>query len=473
MQDQNSNEQASDAAAAEIPEGDNAPPARTRLARRGELAQILDAKSAEDVDPKDAQRAPDAWLERRLRVFERQMSTIEARQEQVEKTTRAAVAVVEDAVKALDATVAKLAERLDTGEAKAKAAGNELRAALNEAVLRLQTIEGVAQVALGKPEQSEASASEAQPEEPAAESEPPSDSSEEAPSADEPKPASQHAYLNDVRKSAAAAAAAAEAVQKESRLTMRRFGLARFVLSGLVVLTIFATGAGVAFSKGVSDGRREAMSHGSIRLAAIAAHGATPLDRLSARAEAGDPAAELAIGLRYLDGARRDPTAGYRWIKLAAVHGQAVAQYRLALLLQSGVGTAADPATALQWFEAAALQGNRKAMHDLAVAYAQGNGTAKNPAEAVRWFSRAASFGYVDSEFNLAVLYERGEGVPQSLLDAYKWYSVAGKQGDAESKDRMEALRTQLNGDDLAAARHAANAFHASPFVVSANVLAL
>ena len=47
----------------------------------------------------------------------------------------------------------------------------------------------------------------------------------------------------------------------------------------------------------------------------------------------------------------------------------------------------------------------------------------------------------------------------------------AGAQGDLESKLRIEALRTQLNADDLAAAQHAAQAFHALPYDVAANTL--
>ena len=214
------------------------------------------------------------------------------------------------------------------------------------------------------------------------------------------------------------------------------------------------------------------MSH-VVRSAAAArtVRAETPLDQLTARARHGDSAAELEIGLRYLDTAHRNPSEALRWTSLAAVHGQPVAQYMLGTLYANGTGTVADAARALQWYEAAALQGNRKAMHALAVAYAEGLGVSKSPSESVRWFARAAGFGYVDAQFNLAVLYERGLGVPQSLLDAYKWYAVAGRAGDAEAKLRIEALRTQLSSDDLAAAQHAADAFRATPYDVAANVV--
>ncbi|HJW42039.1 MAG TPA: hypothetical protein VJ476_12530 [Rhizomicrobium sp.] len=198
----------------------------------------------------------------------------------------------------------------------------------------------------------------------------------------------------------------------------------------------------------------------------------SPLDKLTALANAGNPKAELIVGLKYLDGdgvAASQPDAA-KWLERAAEQGMPVAQYHMGLLYDRGLGVPADAARATHWYQLAAEAGNRKAMHNLAIAYAQGKGTAKNLAEAARWFSRAASLGYVDSEFNLAVLYERGMGVPTSLLDAYKWYAIAAAGGDTESKSRADAIATQLSADDRAAAQHAAEAFHALPVDTKANV---
>jgi TPR repeat protein len=467
---------------------------RQRLVRRTELAQMLDGKLAEDTEAKDTPRPPDAWLERRLRTYERQMTAIEQRQQQVETNARASVAQAQETIKAMQATVDELRQRAEAAEAKAKASANELRTMINETALRVETVEGVARAALAENHSATPEApAEAMPvvipaqefAEPAA-----APAKEAAPPGDDATPPADDApksYLHAVRKSVAAAtvAAQAQAVQAtESKAARARRGMIRYILGSFVVLTIFATGAGVAFSKGVSDGKLDALGHRHTHIVATASvapappiHVAlkssdtTPLDRLTARARAGDATAELAVGLRYLDGAQKDPAAALHWITLAAVHGKAVAQYRLGLLYEHGNGAPTDAARAMQWFEAAALQGNRKAMHELAVAYAQGQGTAKDPTEAARWFSRAAGFGYVDSQFNLAVLYERGEGVPQSLLDAYKWYAVASRAGDTESKARLEALRTQLSDDDLAVAQHAANAFQTLPYDPAANVL--
>ena len=197
-----------------------------------------------------------------------------------------------------------------------------------------------------------------------------------------------------------------------------------------------------------------------------------PLDRLTQLAEAGNPTAETVVGLKYLDGdgVPADDKLAAKWLEKAAEAGQAVAQYRLGTIYERGLGVSADAAKADHWYEAAANQGNRKAMHNLAVAYAQGSGVKRDFIEAARWFSKAANLGLSDSQFNLAVLYERGLGVPQSLIDAYKWYAIAAAQGDAESRQRVDAISTQLSADDRAAAQHAADTFKPASLDAAANV---
>ncbi|HTP75522.1 MAG TPA: TetR family transcriptional regulator [Rhizomicrobium sp.] len=436
------------------------------------------AVASENAPEKSAPRAPDAWLERRLRVFERAMTAMEARQDQVEKDSRNLVVKAENEIKELESALGALVARVDESEAKQKSVVNELRMAIGEATLRLQTVEGVARAALVE---NEAPAFEHVPEEPVP-VEPPQQVAIEAvvedvaPPAHEPAEHAAHkSFLDSARASAIAAAtvkAEAEAVARTpKKIDMR----VRYILLGIAVGALFVVGAVLAFSQGVRDGRNEALRHTAavpVQLSPAFAVADTPLDKLSQLARSGDANAQLEIANRYLDGegTPRDAGAGFRWMTLAAKQRNAVAEYVLGTLYQSGVGTKADLVEATHWYEAAALQGNRKAMHDLAVAYAEGLGGVKSATEAVRWFSRAASLGYVDSQFNLAVLYERGDGVPQSLLDAYKWYAIAGAQGDAEAKARIDALRTQLSADDLAAAQHAADAFRAAQFDQAANV---
>src|SRR5205823_12604802 len=139
-----------------------------------------------------------------------------------------------------------------------------------------------------------------------------------------------------------------------------------------------------------------------------------------------------------------------------------------ATLYASGHGVAANKAKAFRWYLAAAQTGNRKAMSNLAVAYAQGDGIPKNPQEAGRWFLKAAQLGLSDAQFDLAILYERGLGVPQNLTDAYRWYVIAAKAGDKESKDRVDALSSQLTSEDRSAAETAAAEFKPLPMTAPA-----
>jgi len=60
--------------------------------------------------------------------------------------------------------------------------------------------------------------------------------------------------------------------------------------------------------------------------------------------------------------------------------------------------------------------------------------------------------------------------VPQSLTDAYRWYSIAAAGGDKESKDRIDALNSQLSDGDRAAAAASANQFKIDPMDSKANV---
>jgi TPR repeat protein len=192
------------------------------------------------------------------------------------------------------------------------------------------------------------------------------------------------------------------------------------------------------------------------------------------QAKTGDAHAALLLGLHALSDKSDSQSAqdAVKWLQFAADHGNAIAQFRLGAIFATGRGVPADPVKAFALYKSSAAQGNRLAMYNLAVAYVQGSGTTTSLSEAVRWFSDAAKLGLIDAQFDLAVLYERGTGVPQSLVDAYRWYAIAAKAGDKESMVRVDALNTQLSGDERAAAQTAADQFRVTAMDERANVLA-
>lgn len=85
-----------------------------------------------------------------------------------------------------------------------------------------------------------------------------------------------------------------------------------------------------------------------------------PLQEVRARAESGEDAAELELGLRLLMGRDgvRDVPAGVSWISRAAIQGYAPAQSALGFAYENGSGVPRDAEKAAYWLEKAAASGN-------------------------------------------------------------------------------------------------------------------
>jgi TPR repeat protein len=425
-------------------------------------------------------RRADAWLERRLRVFEKSLGDIETRLSAAQRDSTSAKAMAEENStifgKRLDASEKRgaeisndLTERMAAAEKRLRDASAELRTNLLNACSRIDMLEaavrgGVAGLDAAAPVEVTPSAPDA-PEVAGADAQPA-----------EPKPQPADSYLSAARRAAQTAAALAQMEQTKQKGGAKSnwLGKTTAIFAGALAV-LFVTGATLAYAVGEHIGRATPIrivvpygtpvAHRHVGLQILSSvkpsNGATPLDRLSTLANAGNPKAQLLIGLKYYNG---DGTAvnlpeAAKWIARAANAHDAMAEYWLGVLYEHGEGLPTDAAQSLHWYQGAAEQGNRQAMHNLGIAYAQGAGTNKDYAQAARWFEKAAALGLVNSQFNLAVLYERGEGVPQSLTDAYKWYAIAAEHGDYESRTRTEAIAPQLGDHDLAAAKAAAELF--------------
>ncbi len=384
--------------------------------------------SVEDRLAKLEARRVDAWLERRLRVFEHTLEALQTRQSAVEEAQARAIATLE-----------RLGAELQQGAAAAEQGQSDglrdMRALYVELANRIEAMKATPPgEAFTEPF-------------PAAEpTEPPAVS---APEPFEPTPVPEgYTGMNAARQAARAAAQRPAEAKKPDILARAKALFGRkhsrqTTVLAVVCLTLFAALAGAALVLSEPHAKPAAV----LRAASDFGLGDVRVDSVRHRS----PARLAANETGELDQLNR-----------AAGEGDASAQYRLAVLFQRQGDSASARTEALRWYERAALQGHRKAMHNLAVAYAQGWGVARNDEAAARWFSRAAALGYVDSQFNLAVLFERGLGVPQSLFDAYKWYAIAAANGDGEARERLEILDTQLPATQIAAARNEAARFAGS-----------
>jgi TPR repeat protein len=172
---------------------------------------------------------------------------------------------------------------------------------------------------------------------------------------------------------------------------------------------------------------------------------ADPARRLAyytARAQAGDAAAQVALAVVYAkgEGVRQDYATAASWFRRAAEQGVARAQYDLGVLYERGRGVPIDYAQAALWYRKAARQNHPLAEYNLAVAYTKGEGVDHSLSDAAVWYHRAAAHGVVAAMVNLAILYERGDGVEASTADAYAWYRAAAQRGSASAARRADEL---------------------------------
>ncbi|MFZ0396139.1 MAG: tetratricopeptide repeat protein [Terracidiphilus sp.] len=148
---------------------------------------------------------------------------------------------------------------------------------------------------------------------------------------------------------------------------------------------------------------------------------------LLARANGGDPAAQVAVGEKYAQaaGASQDPD-----------------------------DVAEDRKQAFAWYDKAAEKGDIGGQIHVAEAFSYGQGVARDMTKAAEWYRKAADQGDPEAQGRLAMLYSIGQGVPQSDTDAYFWFDLAAS-ADTPGRDRYiqnrQNVGTRITVDELAA----------------------
>jgi hypothetical protein len=146
-----------------------------------------------------------------------------------------------------------------------------------------------------------------------------------------------------------------------------------------------------------------------------------------------------------------DPAQRVAYFRHRAEAGDAAAQYALGVLYAQGDGVAQDYASAASWFRKAAKGGIVNAQ-DLAALYERGLMTPQDYVVAAYWYRNAADRGVAAAMPMLALLYERGQGVTPSPTNAYAWYRAAARRGDTVAGKRAAALLAKFDGAEKAQA---------------------
>lgn len=173
------------------------------------------------------------------------------------------------------------------------------------------------------------------------------------------------------------------------------------------------------------------------------------LEELTAKAEAGEAAAQTALAFQYHEGrgvAQNFATAA-EWARRAAEAGDPMAQNLLGKYHHGGLGVEKSQEEAVRWLLAAAQTAqSAQFVHDLGQALENGADGSSDAASAAQVYAQAAQAGHMDSAVSLGLLYQEGKGVEQDYARALELYQSAADQGHARAQNNLGLLYVRGHG---------------------------
>ncbi len=146
-----------------------------------------------------------------------------------------------------------------------------------------------------------------------------------------------------------------------------------------------------------------------------------------------------------LTAAQRGDFQAADWLlRPLALQGNAVAQFDLGLLYETGRGVPQNYFEAIKWYRLAADQGNALAQFSLGAMYTNGLGVAQDFSTAAKWYLLSAEQGYTWAQFYVGFFAANGQGIPKNVVLAHMWLSLAAASqfeapfGSLKSLDQKE-----------------------------------
>lgn len=152
------------------------------------------------------------------------------------------------------------------------------------------------------------------------------------------------------------------------------------------------------------------------------------LAALKRLAEQGNSQAMVRLGDMYRtgEGMAVDPMWACVWYERASAKGDLMADYHLACMLWSGLGTPINQARAVKLWTQCALLGLSDAQYQLALALRAGReGEAPDPKGCIQWATKAAQQNHKEACLLLAQCYSEGYGVTPNPIKADYWRGIA------------------------------------------------
>jgi hypothetical protein len=248
----------------------------------------------------------------------------------------------------------------------------------------------------------------------------------------------------------------------EMRNRGRRDAMGRFVLLFVLLLLAFAPG----LTPGLTPEARADAETGW--QAYLAGNYQSALAALRPPAEAGDPAAQYALGALHSDGLAvpRSYREAARWYEKAAAQGHRAAQFSLGFLYYYGAGVdsaedpvARDPAKAARWLTPAAEGGEAMAQYLLGHLYHTGEGVPEDEDMALRWILPAAERGILAAQAEAGVLLGARHHGFRGWIEAAKWLILASRAGVPGAGENLAKLKQRLNRNEIEEAEDLAEAW--------------
>lgn len=161
-------------------------------------------------------------------------------------------------------------------------------------------------------------------------------------------------------------------------------------------------------------------------------------------AESGNAAAQLNLGIMYLngDGVKRDFDKSRAWLEQAADRGKVPAMVILSKMYRGGYGRPEDTAQVAKWLKLAAKANDVESMNQLGILhYSQ-----KEYDQALVWFRKAADRDHPESQSFLGDLYRFGRAVKQDYSEAIRWYEKSATKNYPHALYMLAVLHGQGHG---------------------------
>ena len=177
----------------------------------------------------------------------------------------------------------------------------------------------------------------------------------------------------------------------------------------------------------------------------------TIIKELISKANKNDIDAQITLHYYYND--LKKYKESLKWIKMAALQGDPVAQNNLGYMYGNGLGTKESKSLAFKWFKKAADQNQVNALTSLGAYYKNGDYVDQSYVKAFKYYNMAANINFENSDdksflqnnqsraiYALGLMHEKGEGTKTNYNKAKSFYLKADNFGHEIARIRYDAL---------------------------------